>query len=75
MLITIVTEDGERTVTTYSAIAQAGRCPSCGAVLVVETPEEDTDAVCLACGDTVGRCYPRSVSGRTGVATRRRGRK
>ena len=60
MLVAVVLDTGDaRTLqVTRSTLLVGVACCSCRAPLELLTPCEDTDAVCLACGVTVGRVYP-----------------
>jgi hypothetical protein len=62
MLVAVVTDTAHVTVDATRATLLAGRCPACAQPLEILTPAEDTDAVCLACGNIVGRVFPHAAS-------------
>ena len=76
MLVTVVTDRSHVTVKATRTTILVGRCPVCAQPLEILTPSDDADALCLACGNAVGRVYPNAAATPEGdVVTLRRGRR
>lgn len=71
MLVAVVLQTRQSTHETTRATFLAGVCPMCGLPLELFTPEsaDEVDAVCLACGGTVGRIIPQSYATEAGVVS------
>jgi hypothetical protein len=76
MLVTVVTDRSHVTVKATRATILVGRCTVCARPLEILTPSEDTDALCLACGNSIGRVFPNAaVTPEGDVVTLRRRRR